>query len=393
LGIGGTMAFLDDSEEYRSQRKMLQQYFAKDKVKEYHGIQTREARVLAQNLLSNPEGALKLFLRFATAVIMDLIYGHRVETDNDPYVEIAEDCSRLLQDVGPPGGTPVDFFPFLQHLPSWFPGAYYAGLARKSSWRFKRLLEYPFEQVQKQMVQGTSRPSFITTQLELCQEGLEDNTVHHKTIQYAASVAYLAGAETSSSTLAYFLLAMVLYPDCQTQAQEEIDTVIGRDRLPEFTDRQRLPYLECILQETFRWNHAVPAGVPRTALKDDTYNGMLIPKGSTVVANTRGITCDSSIYENATVFEPTRFLPAPVGRGEPYTTATFGFGRRLAFKRIFHECIQLRLNRKCPGRYLGEESVWIGIATILAALTIKRARDQDGKEIIPDVVPVAEGIT
>ncbi|KAG6887032.1 hypothetical protein C0992_001128, partial [Termitomyces sp. T32_za158] len=360
------MVFLDDGEVYRAQRKMFVQYLGKDKIKEYHGVQTREARILAQNLLSQPEVFLKLLLRYLIEI---------VAMDNDPYVEIAEDCSRLLQEVGPPGGTPVDFLPFLRHLPSWFPGAYYAGVARESSWGFKRLLHYPFEQVKKQMIDGTARPSFLTSQLELCQGEL-DNPVQHKVIQNAAAIAYLGGAETSSSTLAYFLQAMVLHPECQLQAQEEIDAVIGRDRLPEFTDRQRLPYLECVLQETLRWNHAVPAGVPYIALEDDIYNGMVIPRGSTVVANTRGMTYDSSVYENATVFDPTRFLPAPAGRGEPYATAVFGFGRR-----------------RCPGRFLGEENVWIGIATILATLSIRKARDKDGKEIIPDVVPVAEGIT
>jgi hypothetical protein len=46
---------------------------------------------------------------------------------------------------------------------------------------------------------------------------------------------------------------MLLNPECQIKAQEEIDGVVGTDRLPDFTDRESLPYLECLLQETQRY--------------------------------------------------------------------------------------------------------------------------------------------
>ena len=49
-----------------------------------------------------------------------------------------------------------------------------------------------------------------------------------------------------------FIFAMTLFPESQRKAQEEIDTVIGSDRLPEFTDRNALPYLECLVQEVLR---------------------------------------------------------------------------------------------------------------------------------------------
>ena len=50
-----------------------------------------------------------------------------------------------------------------------------------------------------------------------------------------------------------FVLAMVLYPDVQKRAQAEIDSVIGKDRLPTFEDRASLPYIDAIKQEVFRW--------------------------------------------------------------------------------------------------------------------------------------------
>ena len=56
------------------------------------------------------------------------------------------------------------------------------------------------------------------------------------------------------------MLAMVLHPEVQAKAWEEIDQVVGTDRLPEFTDRPNLPYVEAICLETFRWLPVVPSG-------------------------------------------------------------------------------------------------------------------------------------
>ena len=46
---------------------------------------------------------------------------------------------------------------------------------------------------------------------------------------------------------------MLLYPEVQTAAQEEIDRVIGNDRLPEYEDREALPYVTAMMKETLRY--------------------------------------------------------------------------------------------------------------------------------------------
>ena len=45
---------------------------------------------------------------------------------------------------------------------------------------------------------------------------------------------------------------MMHYPDVYRKAQEEIDRVIGRERLPDLTDRGSLPYLEALVMELYR---------------------------------------------------------------------------------------------------------------------------------------------
>jgi len=76
-----------------------------------------------------------------------------------------------------------------------------------------------------------------------------------------------------------FFRTMALYPAVQKRAQEEIDHVVGTERLPNFEDRVSLPYVEALLREVFRWWCVTPQGLPHTATADDVYNGFYFPKG------------------------------------------------------------------------------------------------------------------
>ena len=53
---------------------------------------------------------------------------------------------------------------------------------------------------------------------------------------------------------------MIMYPEVQRKAQEEIDRVIGNDRLPTLADQPNLPYVEAVAKEVLRWNPVAPLG-------------------------------------------------------------------------------------------------------------------------------------
>jgi hypothetical protein len=92
------------------------------------------------------------------------------------------------------------------------------------------------------------------------------------------------GSQTSA-TLANFVLHMIECPEAQRKAQEELDKVIGRGRLPDFSDRENLPYMNALYKEVLRVHPALPLGVPRGSVADDEYNGMRIPKGAALIPN------------------------------------------------------------------------------------------------------------
>ena len=94
-----------------------------------------------------------------------------------------------------------------------------------------------------------------------------------------------AGSETTSTTINNFILGMILFPDAQKKAQEEIDRVIGSDRLPDFKDEMSLPYVRALVKETLRWRAVNKFGMMHATNDDDWYEGYFIPKGAVVVLN------------------------------------------------------------------------------------------------------------
>jgi len=227
----------------------------------------------------------------------------------------------------------------------------------------RELHEFPLRTVKHQRETGEAMPSFILEQLEEMVEGADEED-----LKGSAATMFGAGEITTWGTVSTFILAMVLHPECQIKAQKQIDSVVGGARLPEFGDREDLPFVDGILQETLRWNPGLQLGVPHRVMEDDVYQGMLIPKGSLVFSNVRGMSLDENMYSNPTSFNPQRYLPTPVGRSEPnFSNMSFGFGRRI-----------------CIGEFVADNSLWIAIASILATCKITNAVDENGKIIIPE---------
>lgn len=76
------------------------------------------------------------------------------------------------------------------------------------------------------------------------------------------------------------------YPEVQRKAQQEIDRVIGADRVPDFDDRDALPYVDAVWKEAMRWRAIGQLGVPHAVEQDDEIRGYTIPKGSMIIPGT-----------------------------------------------------------------------------------------------------------
>ena len=89
---------------------------------------------------------------------------------------------------------------------------------------------------------------------------------------------------------------------------QELDQVIGPDRLPELKDKKNLPYLEAIIAETLRLSSLAPLALPHKATVDTTLQGYNIPKETTVLINLWSLHHDPTIWDDPHSFIPERFL-------------------------------------------------------------------------------------
>ncbi|KAJ3491621.1 hypothetical protein NLI96_g551 [Meripilus lineatus] len=364
LGWHDILGFMPYGEEFHKTRKLFAEALSQSGVRVFQDNQLNQAHLLLKNFLASPDQFSSHVRRFASAVILEIAYGHRVETDDDPYLQLTEDINQCVAGAGEPGMAAIDFIPLLRYLPAGFPGASVVNHCKQFRPVLQNAIDIPFKDVEQKMASGSAEVSFLSMALENLYRTKNVSEKELRRLKISSFQFYAGGSETTWSTIENFMLIMLLHPDVQKKAQQEIDRVLGEGKLPDFGDRESLPYVECVLQESMRWHPALPLGVPHRVMDDDIYQGMLIPKGATIIANTRCMTMDENVYQNPRLFYPERYLPKPEGLGEPLPGSVFGFGRRI-----------------CPGRYLAEASVWIVISALLAAFDISPGKDENGNTI------------
>lgn len=86
------------------------------------------------------------------------------------------------------------------------------------------------------------------------------------------------------------------FPEVQEKARTELDAVVGPHRLPDFDDRDALPYVCAVIKECTRWHAIAPLGIPHRLIQDDEYRGYLIPKGTLVLPNLWCVTLPGPAY-------------------------------------------------------------------------------------------------
>merc|ERR1712226_119674 len=118
---------------------------------------------------------------------------------------------------------------------------------------------------------------------------------------------FLAGSETTSTTLTWAALYMVRYPEVQKKVQAELDRVVGQNRPPSLKDKPNLPYTEAVLMETQRYANIVPAGVQHVSDKDITVNGLTMP-AFTLIQPLLTEILKGDYWGDGTTFRPERFL-------------------------------------------------------------------------------------
>ena len=140
---------------------------------------------------------------------------------------------------------------------------------------------------------------------------------------------FLAGYETTSTTLRFAIAFLASYPKYQEDIQRQLDEVVG-GRRPSLSDNLNLPLIKATILEVLRVGNVAPFALPHITLTDTTLCGYRVPKDTIVFANTESIHLDSNCWEDPTVFNPYRHIDADgkliTNQGNFYP---FGAGRRV----------------------------------------------------------------
>ncbi|EJT98940.1 cytochrome P450 [Dacryopinax primogenitus] len=214
---------------------------------------------------------------------------------------------------------------------------------------------------------GNALPCLVSEELQDEEGNLLLDPEAEERIKWGSGVLFLGGSDTTVASIQMFLVAMLLFPSSLLRAQQEMDEVIGSDRLPRIEEKDQLPYCAAMAQEVLRWNPVVNLSLPHVLTEEEEYDGYVLPRGSIIVANiwfvplrsvvfsipidhARAMTHDPAFYPDPNIFRPERFLTL---EGKLRTVIedgreVFGFGRR-----------------NCSGSHLAEASIFAFVCTFV----------------------------
>ncbi|EMD36022.1 hypothetical protein CERSUDRAFT_96245 [Gelatoporia subvermispora B] len=346
MGMKDGTVYLQHGEEWRAHRKLAHTVLGRSQVKQFCEMQESIAAVLAKGLLEAPQDFFTLVRISAGRVVLGVLYGIPTGPAQTEYLLLGERFMEVAAKATAAGRYLCDLIPFLKHAPAWAP---FQQEARRGRELFFDSMMKPFNYVKENISTCLAYPSMVPNMLLSPPEDMLDL---ERKLLWATGALFSAGTETTYATILSFIMAMALNPSVQTKAQAELDAVVGSDRLPTMQDRQDLPFVEAVVKETMRWQPSVPLGVPRRSECDDYYKGHFIPKDTVILPNVWAIAYAPNAKYDPDEFIPDRFLDLDQSAIDPRSWA-FGFGRRI-----------------CPGQHLGDNSIFIHIATILAVFNI-----------------------
>lgn len=231
------------------------------------------------DLLRTPEKYELLFERYAGALVMRLAYGKTINTGQEPYARDILKVVHTVERVASPGAYLVDTFPILMHLPAWL-APFKREAARLHDFEmtlFRKLLFEVRDKVKAEKAPKCFAKTFLERQAEF---GLSDDEG-----AYVIGTLFEAGAGTTSAAMMSFVLCMCHYPEWQKQMQQEVDKVVGDERMPNFGDIPHLPTVRAIAKETLRWRPVTAGGIPHELIRDDVYDGYFFPAGTNIHPN------------------------------------------------------------------------------------------------------------
>ncbi|XP_021072406.1 cytochrome P450 2D3 isoform X1 [Mus pahari] len=285
-------------------------------------------------------------------VIASLIYARRFEYGDPDFIKVLK---VLKENMGENTGLfpeVLNTFPILLHIPGLadkvFPGQKtFFTMVNKLVTEHKRTWDP--DQPPRDLTDA------FLAEMEKA-KGNPESSFNEANLHLVVLDLFGAGIVTSSITLTWALLLMILHPDVQCRVQQEIDEVIGQVRPPEMADLARMPYTNAVIHEVQRFADIVPMNLPHKTSRDIEVQGFLIPKGTTLIPNLSSVLKDETVWEKPLRFHPEHFLDAQGHFVKPEAFMPFSAGRRACLGEplarmelfLFFTCLLQRFSFSVP---------------------------------------------
>ncbi|XP_012153072.2 putative cytochrome P450 303a1 [Megachile rotundata] len=275
-----------------------------------------------------------------------MMAGKRFNLDDKDLTYLQRLLGKLMNEIDMIG-APFGHFPLLRFIAPEMSGYKSFLTIHQKVWKF---LRNELNGHKNTFVSGSPR-DLMDVYLDVLHSKNYSNTFSEAQLLAICVDLFIAGSETTSKCLGFCFLFLILNPHVQKKAHEEIDKVIGRNRLPTPEDRSKMPYMNAIVLESLRMFMGRTLNVPHRALRDTSILGYRIPKDTMLIVNFDRILMGES-WGDPENFRPERFIDESGNIVTPPMYFPFSIGRH-----------------RCMGENLARSNIFIITTALLQAFT------------------------
>ncbi|KAI3839092.1 hypothetical protein MKX03_011091 [Papaver bracteatum] len=354
-----SMIWLPASPQWRALRKMTNSHlFTTQKLDSNQNLRQQKLDELVSYVGRNASSGSAVDIgQAAFTTILNLMSNSFFSVDladynSDSGSTFKNTIRAIMWEAGKPNVS--DYFPVLRFLDL-------QGIRRRMG-KYIRILDEIFNKIidQKLLVLQTGEGNSSKSggdMLDMILDPYHENGIQLQRHEINALLKdfFVAGTDTSSSIVEWAMAELLHDPSKMTKAQQEISTIIGKNRLIKETDIIRLPYLLAVVKETLRLHPPAPFLVPHKAVVDVKMHNFVVPKDAQILVNVWAMGRDPTIWTNPISFNPERFLDSKVDyRGQDFELIPFGSGRR-----------------SCPGLPLAHRMVHLIVGSLVQSFEWK----------------------
>ncbi|TKX21908.1 3-hydroxyphenylacetate 6-hydroxylase-like protein [Elsinoe australis] len=292
---------------------------------------------------------MPMIQRLSLSLALTLNWGTRMGSKDDhlfhEITEVEEEISKFRSTTG----NLQDYIPILR----WNP--FSVGSKRAKEMRDRRdvYLTKLNNDLDERMKNGTAKPCIQANVI------MDEEAKLNKEELTSISLTMLSGGLDTITTLVAWSVALLAQrKDVQDKAIKEIRKMFPEEQmLCDKEDDLKCEYVMALVKECLRFYTVLRLALPRATVKDITYQGKLIPAGTTIYLNAWACNMDPEVWSNPKsppeIFKPERWLEQPDA-----PLFTYGMGYRM-----------------CAGSLLANRELYLVFMRMLSCFEIQKGTE------------------